>query len=152
MAAQAPPFRDPDASLMFADGRVLRAVNSEASQPFGAMLAHPFIARLMADGRLVNTTRAILDEVPADGVGSVVYEHERIPFVSYPFEWSPTMLARAAEFTATLCLELLEHGFPLKDATPANVLFRGTDPVWVDVPSIVERSPGTFLWNAQDQF
>jgi SAM-dependent methyltransferase len=152
MAAQAPTFRDPDASLIFADGRVLRAVKSEASQTFAAMLAHPFIAGLMADGRLVNTTRASSDSVSAESVGSVVYEHERIPFVSYPFEWSPTMLARAAEFTAVLCLELLEHGFQLKDATPANVLFRGTDPVWVDVPSIVARQSGTFLWNAQDQF
>ena len=152
MASPAPSFRDPDASLVLADGRVLRAVKSEASQAFAAMLAHPFIARLMADGRLVSTTRATLDAVPAVGVESVVYEHERIPFVSYPFEWSPTMLARAAEFTAALCLELLEHGFQLKDATPANVLFRGPDPVWVDVPSIVARPPGTFLWNAQDQF
>ena len=59
------------------------------------------------------------------------------------------MLARAAEFTATLCLDLLEHGFQLKDATPANVLFRGSEPVWVDVPSIVAREPGTFLWRSR---
>jgi SAM-dependent methyltransferase len=150
MTAPAASFRDPDASLSFANGRILRAVKSEASQAFAAMLAHPFIRRLMADGRLVGTVQ-VVDGSPAPS-NAVVYEHELIPFIAYPFEWSPTMLARAAEFTTTLCLELLEHGFQLKDATPANVLFRGTEPVWVDVPSIVAREPGTYLWNAQDQF
>ncbi len=115
------------------------------------MLEHPFVRRLMTDGRLVSTIR-VTDGAAARLRDGVVYEHERIPFVAYPFEWSPTMLARAAEFTATLSADLLEHGFQLKDATPGNVLFRGTQPVWVDVPSIVIREPGTFLWNAQDQF
>ena len=151
MTVPAPSFRDPDASSSHADGRILRAVKSQASQSFAAMLEHPFIRRLIADGRLVETTR-VTDGAAARLHDCVVYEHERIPFVAYPFEWSPTMLARAAEFTATLCIDLLEHGFQLKDATPANVLFRGTAPVWVDVPSIVPREPGTFLWNAQDQF
>jgi SAM-dependent methyltransferase len=151
MTLPASSFRDPDASLSFADGRVLRAVKSEASRTFAAMLEHSFIKRLMTDGRLVGTAR-VTEPASSGARDGVVYEHERIPFVAYPFEWSPMMLARAGEFTATLCLELLEHGFELKDATPANVLFRGAEPVWVDVPSIVAREPGTFLWNAQDQF
>jgi 2-polyprenyl-3-methyl-5-hydroxy-6-metoxy-1,4-benzoquinol methylase len=150
MSFPAPSFRDPDASLSITDDRILRTVKLEAAEAFAAMLEHPFIRKLMADGRLVGTVRASCGPAPLRT--GVVYEHDRIPFVSYPFEWSPLMLARAAEFTTTLCLDLLEHGFLLKDATPANVLFRGNEPVWVDVPSIVAREPGTFLWNAQDQF
>src|SRR5687767_8933221 len=147
MTVPSPSFRDPDATLSFAQGRVLRTVKSAAASGFAAMLAHPFVGRLVSEGRLVRTVAA-----GSDSAGGVLYEHERIPFVSYPFEWSPLMLARAAELTATLCIELLDHGFQLKDATPANVLFRGAQPVWVDVPSIVTRPPGAFLWNAQDQF
>jgi hypothetical protein len=149
MGSPAPTFRDPDASLRFADGRVLRVVNHAAAPSFAAMLSAPFIGRLMADGRLIGTT--VASEAGRDEAG-VVYEHEPVPFIAYPLEWSPLMLARAAELTATLCIELLEHGFLLKDATPANVLFRATEPVWVDVPSIVARPRGTYLWNAQDQF
>jgi SAM-dependent methyltransferase len=152
MAAPAPSFRDPDATLKFADDRVLRVVNAAAAPGFAAMLTHPFIGQLMADGRLVRTEIAHGVAAPSDAAGSVVYEHERVPFISYPFEWSPLMLARAAELTAMLCIELLQHGFLLKDATPANVLFRATHPIWVDVPSIVPRPRGTYLWNAQDQF
>lgn len=151
MTVPASSFRDPDASLSVAGGRVLRAVKHEAATSFATMLAHPFIERLMADGRLVRTER-VTDVESSGAREGVLYEHEKIPFVVYPFEWSPTMLARACEFTATLCVDLLEHGFQLKDATPANVLFRGAEPIWVDVPSIVAREPGTFLWNAQDQF
>ena len=148
-----PTFRDPDARLTFDGDRVLRTVRPEAARSFAAMLEHAFVARLMDEGRLVRTTLARCAEARGSSASDeVCYEHERIPFVSYPFEWSPAMLARAAEFTLTLCLQLLEHGFLLKDATPSNVLFRSTTPVFVDVPSIVARSSGVFIWRAQDQF
>ena len=62
------------------------------------------------------------------------------------------MLADAAHFTLELSLKLLSAGLMLKDATPANVLFRGNRPVFVDLPSIVKREPGSYLWLARRQF
>ncbi|NJO12246.1 MAG: SAM-dependent methyltransferase, partial [Gammaproteobacteria bacterium] len=62
------------------------------------------------------------------------------------------MLADAGLFTLDLAIELLGHGLELKDATPANILHRGTKPVLVDVPSIVERRHGDYLWLARHQF
>ncbi len=47
---------------------------------------------------------------------------------------------------------MLPLGLQLKDATPANILFRGAQPVFVDLPSIVAREPGSCLWNARHQF
>lgn len=147
-------FRDPSGSLRTHEGRVLRVVKPEAAAEVDRTLAMPVVARLMAEQRLVATARLDPGSAPAalGADGAAVYEHERIPFVSYPAEWSPAMLAEAADFTLELALELLDHGLVLKDATPANVLFKGSRPVFVDLPSIVPRSAGDFVWLARHQF
>ena len=62
------------------------------------------------------------------------------------------MLAAAGSLTLELARELLPRGWQLKDATPANVLFRNSEPVFVDLPSIVAREPGSCLWIARHQF
>ena len=146
-------FRDPSGSLRLHEGRVLRVVKPEAAAELDRTLALPVVARLMAEQRLVATVRLDPAAAPAAlGADGAVYEHERIPFVAYPAEWSPAMLADAADFTLGLALELLDHGLTLKDATPANVLFKGSRPVFVDLPSIVPRPTGDFVWLARHQF
>ena len=147
-------FRDPDARLSIEGGKVIRTVRPGAVERFARTLADPFIQSLLASGKLVGTRLAESETGRAAGAdaGAVEYEHDLIPFVTYPNEWSPAMLASAADFVLSLNLELLEHGYALKDATPANVLFNATTPVLVDVPSIVPRQAGTYIWAAQDQF
>ena len=55
-----------------------------------------------------------------------LYEHERVPFPSYPYEWPAEMLHAAGLLTLDLALKALDEGYGLKDATPYNVLFRGS--------------------------
>jgi len=147
-------FRDPDAVLLRIDGRIFRILQPSSAPAFARMLDCPAVVAAMAAGRIVRTwpvARSDLPEALSAAEGRV-YEHEAVQFVSYPCEWSPAMLAQAGELTLELASELLPHGLMLKDATPANVLFRGPSPVFVDLPSIVERTPGSFLWLARHQF
>lgn len=67
----------------------------------------------------------------------MVLQHERIPFVSYPHEWSSSMFKEAALLHVTLYERLEEHGLTLKDWHPLNILFKGTKPVFVDFTSII---------------
>lgn len=82
----------------------------------------------------------------------VVAEHERIPFPSFAYEWSPLMLYAAAELTLDLAEGLLKDHLGLKDATPYNILFRGPDPVFVDLLSFERRHPGDPTWLPYAQF
>lgn len=84
--------------------------------------------------------------------GTLLVEHERIPFVSFPYEWSPAMLAAAARLTLDIAESILPDGFALKDATPYNVLFRGPQPVFVDVLSFDPHEPTECGWMAYAQF
>ena len=62
------------------------------------------------------------------------------------------MLHAAGALTLDISLALLEEGRGLKDATPGNVLFRGAQPVFIDVLSFEERDPLDSIWLPDAQF
>lgn len=67
----------------------------------------------------------------------LVLEHERIPFISYPHEWPTSMLKDAALFHIDLYTKIGPHDLTIKDWHPLNILFKGTEPVFVDFTSII---------------
>jgi SAM-dependent methyltransferase len=77
--------------------------------------------------------------------------HERVPFISYPYEWSAGMVADAAVLQLELQSKLLLTGFSLKDASIYNTQFINGRPVFIDLPSI-EKAPRLDLWVAYGQF
>ena len=83
---------------------------------------------------------------------SAVFEHEKVEFVSYPYEWAPEMLHAAGRLTLDLARSCLREGYGLKDATPYNVLFRGGEPVFVDLLSFERRDPCDPIWRPHAQF
>lgn len=157
-------FRDPGGRVFSFEGRILRVVNREAAEDLCAFLESPAAARAREQGRLISSRRlepremeSVLahEEVRAlydEARGEALFEHERIPFPSYPFEWPPEMLYAAGELTLELAQELLAEDFGLKDATPANVLFRGSQPVFVDALSVERRDPRDPVWLPYAQF
>ena len=147
-------FRDPSGSLFDADRRILRIIRGAEAPAFRALLDSEVVQSLVARGALVGTrsiTRADVPE-PLQSLTGDWFEHDRIGFVSVPAEWSAAMLAHAALHTLDVNEELLRHGFLLKDATPANILFEGARPVFVDLPSIEPLQAGQNLWIARHQF
>jgi SAM-dependent methyltransferase len=83
--------------------------------------------------------------------GTLVVEHPKIPFISYCYEWSFEMMRAAALLHLELVRECLEYGYILKDATPYNIQFIGSRPVFIDVPSFVPWQEGN-VWQAYAQF
>ena len=102
---------------------------------------------LHGDPRIVPTER--VEEAP-DG-WSALLRHERLPFVSYPYEWPFSMLQRAALLQLDLLIASIESGLMLKDATPYNVQWRGTEPVFIDVGSFERLREGE-PWAGYRQF
>ena len=141
MRADAGSFRDPDSRVLHDGDRVLRELSARGEEDFAAFEASGLFARTQRDGRVVGTRRA----------GEGLLEHDRIPFVSYPYEWTFGMLKDAALLQLDLLDEALAEGLMLKDATPYNVQFAGTRPVFVDVGSFERLRPGE-PWIAYRQF
>jgi hypothetical protein len=147
-------FRDPNSRVCTADGRVLRLLSEEGLADWRALSSSSLFAELVAEGALVRTAETRSDATPAGGLrGDVagVLEHEVIPLVSYPYEWSFGMLRDAALLQLRLLRRALSAGLMLKDATPYNVQWRGAQPVFVDVGSFERLRKGQ-PWAGYRQF
>jgi len=147
-------FRDPASSVFYLDGRVLRGFDQTGWADFEALAATGFYQRATEHGELVKTTPVELATLPPaaqeKGFAGVV-EHERVPVVSYPFEWTFSMLRAAALVHLDLLLQGLADGFTMKDGYAYNLQFRGARPVFIDVGSFTRVQPGE-PWAGYRQF
>ncbi|MDQ4081299.1 MAG: methyltransferase, partial [Actinomycetota bacterium] len=146
-------FRDWDSRVFYDDGRVLRALSEDGLADWVALSKSSLFREAVAAGELVDTRR--VDGVDAPQAllrgTAAVLEHERIPFVSYPYEWPFAMLRDAALLQLDLLARALAEDLTLKDATPYNVQWRGARPVFVDVGSFEPLRPGE-PWHGYRQF
>ena len=145
-------FRDRNNRVFYRDGLVYRSLSVSALEAWDRLAATKFFGPLMAAGKIIATERAqepgLMD---ADGPWVGVLKHARIPFISYPYEWSFGMLKDAALLQLELLLAALEEGMVLKDASAYNIQWRGTQPVFIDVVSFTPLRAGE-PWVGYRQF
>jgi SAM-dependent methyltransferase len=142
--------RDPAGKLYEMEGRLIRWVDPSHEETLKAVEASRPLRKLVDEGALLSFQR-----VTADGPWTepgILLEHPRVWFPSYPGEWAPEMLAAAGRLTLDLAEAALSDGLGLKDATPWNVLFEGSRPVFVDTLSFERRHPQDGTWLALAQF
>jgi SAM-dependent methyltransferase len=142
-------FRDRNGNVYYRGGRVFRALSPTALANWNLLRETEFFARRAADGSIIGT-RVAPEEAPPAGAAAVL-EHDRVPFVSYPYEWTFGMLRDAALLHLDLMREALDEGMILKDATPYNIQWIGARPVHIDLPSFEALRPGQ-LWVGYRQF
>ena len=146
-------YRDPSSRVYEGGGVLLRGLNETAAAHYTAATQETFFQQWMADGKMVPSTVAADDwaaEVLRDG-WSMVLAHERLPFISYPYEWTFHMLKDAALLHLHMQEEAMMAGWTLKDATAFNVQWRGVSPMLIDIPSLIPRAAGV-PWAAYRQF
>jgi hypothetical protein len=144
-------FRDRDSRVFYdEDGDVFRFLSKDGLDDWRALAASDLYGRFSRNGRLVASE---LLEQPAASLNgwSALLRHERVPFVSYPYEWTFSMLKEGALLELDLVLAGLEEGLILKDASPYNVQWRGVEPVFIDVGSFERLRPGE-PWPGYRQF
>jgi ribosomal protein L11 methylase PrmA len=141
-------FRDWDSRVFYDGGRVLRALSQDGLRDWTAFAESKLFAAAVAEGKLVATSRA--DDAPIAGAAAVL-EHERIPFVSYPYEWTFAMLRDAALLQLELLRRALDEDLILKDSSSYNVQWSGSRPVFIDVGSFEQLRAGE-PWAGYRQF
>lgn len=144
-------FRDP-LSRVFIDGdRVVRAFSQRGLTDIEAVWKKPFIAKYLQSGELIDS-----QFVDAQGLGLTepwvaAMSHPKLPFISYPYEWTFSMLRDAALLQLKLTREALAAGISVKDATPYNIQFVGSRPQFIDVGSFEVREKSD-PWYGYRQF
>lgn len=149
-------FRDPESRVLVGQEAIYRGLSETALGDWEALEASRFFPKAMADGRIVETRRTPPQEIedslrePALDWAAIL-EHRRIPFLSYPYEWSYGMLKDAALLQLDLLLEALGEGLILKDASAFNTQWIGSRPTFIDVGSFKRFAPGE-PWEGYRQF
>ncbi len=146
-------FRDPSGSVYIFQDCVLRTVNKNAEVSYEAIRTNKFIVDAIDRGDLIsfqelNPSDFIQDQFPKV---SYVIRHPKLDYISYPYEWSFSLLKAAAIHHLNLQLNLLENDIVLSDATAYNIQFVGHRPIFIDFLSLRPYQKGEY-WTGYRQF
>jgi hypothetical protein len=146
-------FRDPTGAVIHVDDHVVRGLDARGAADWRTARGTRFLDRLMASGAVVGTWEAPAELVEAAGLDhwEVVLEHDRVPFVSYPYEWTFEMLRDAAIRHLEVLLAALDEGMTTKDGYAYNLQFVGASPVFIDVGSF-QSEGANGPWVGYQQF
>lgn len=149
-------YRDRHGRVVVGNEAVYRLLDPQALDNWHNLRTTDFFKRFNNQGMLIATEeldpadcRDLLEDFPGHWAG--VLGHERIPVVSYPYEWPFSMLRDAAACHLDLLVAALSEDWVLKDATSYNVQWRGCQPVFIDIPSFEPLPPGR-PWMGYRQF
>jgi hypothetical protein len=143
-------FRDPSGFVFVREGKLYRQVNGVYGDDFELLQSSGLLDELTDAGLLIPHSELSLDHA-ATRDAIAVLEPERIPFISYPYEWCFGQLKDAALLTLELQKRSLKRGMSLKDASAYNVQYRGVKPVFIDSLSFEAYEEGS-PWVAYGQF
>lgn len=143
-------FRDPSGFLFSRNGILYRQINRAYMDDYSHLLNSGLYDKLVKAGLLVPHTE--VNEKPAESeLAYKVIQPERVPFISYPYEWSFSQLKDAALTTLSIQRRALKAGMSLKDASAFNIQFVHGKPILIDTLSFEIYQEGK-PWDAYRQF
>jgi ribosomal protein L11 methylase PrmA len=152
VATESGSFRDRRGRIFYVDSRVLRTVMPMAVDDFEFVRASGLIDSLVSSGQLVAekvVDKSIIGEYGIDA--DRLIEHPRLPFISYPYEWSFSALKVAALLHLDIQQAALKKDVTLTDATAYNLQFVGAKPIFIDSLSFRRYEEGEY-WAGHRQF
>ncbi len=129
-------------------GRLLRGIRYDYVDAVDELLSSGLMQALIADGVFLGVEKT---EFQLAGFG-LILEHERIPVITYPYEWSFSMLKDAAVVMLRVNQIARDFGYQTKDGHGYNILFHGSRPVFIDLGSFIKVQPGHTGWQGYEEF
>lgn len=149
MAGRLPgSFRDPAGHVFVSDDTIYRRIEPAGSGDYQRLMQSGLYEALVSDGLLV--PHDDLGPQPDQPGAWTVIRPERIPMISYPYEWCVSQLRDAALLILRVQRRALALGLSLKDASAYNVQFLRGRPVLIDTLSFEPHAGGP--WVAYRQF
>ncbi len=146
-------FKDPEGRVFYSEGRVFRTLSASALARMRRLTESGDLQALIDAGLLLPCWLTPAGETGlAQGeVGAEVMEHAPIDVLTYPYEWSFTMLRDAALATLDLLEACLDRNLTLKDATPYNIAFFEGRFLFIDTLSLDDYDENQ-PWEGYGQF
>jgi hypothetical protein len=138
-------FRDPSGYVFMEDNKVKRVINPIYFEQYKALTDSGFYKTLFDKKYLIPHQEVSKTD------SEITIEASKIPFVTYPYEWSFLQYKHVALLTLKIQKLCLENNFTLKDASAFNITFHEGKPIFIDTLSFdfyQENNP----WLAYKQF
>ena len=141
-------FRDPAGKIFYKSKRVFRKINKPGINRINFLIDNDLINKSINSQFLVESHIVDKDELKKLNIDEnfLIVEHERIPYISYPYEWSFQQLKAAAIHHLSFHIFLLNNNATLIDASAYNIQFIGFKPIFIDLMSIKKYEEGEFLY------
>ncbi|OGG09829.1 hypothetical protein A2154_00460 [Candidatus Gottesmanbacteria bacterium RBG_16_43_7] len=142
-------FRDPDGFVFSVKGEIYRAIRDTYRLNYEFFINSGLYEHLKSLNYIIPH-----QDIKFPKVGSDIFKiikPQKIPYVSYPYEWTFSELKDAALLTLRIELEALKYKMSLKDGSGYNIQFLNGKPVFIDTTSFEiyrENTP----WTAYGQF
>lgn len=143
-------FRDPSGYIFEKEGVLYRQVNTCFREDFDAFIQSGLYDRLVSEQLLI-PHEVLPENITGDAAAYLTLKPQRVPVISYPYEWSFDRLRDAALLTLQLNRKAIDAGFILKDATPYNIQWYKGRQYFIDTLSF-ERYNEQLPWVAYRQF
>ncbi len=143
-------FRDPGGFLFWRDGVLYRQINQAGRADYDRFIESGLYQTLVSEGLIVAHREVAVDS-PAPALLYKIIQPDRVPFISYPYEWCFEQLQDAALATLKLQKHALKSGMILKDASAYNIQFVDGRATLIDTLSFAVYQAGA-PWDAYRQF
>ena len=146
-------FRDPAGVVLHIDNKIYRTVTPFGAEQYEFVRNSGLLDELVQENLLVSYKEIDPNSIHYNFKDKISYllEHQKLDFISYPYEWPFSVLQAAALLHLKIHLKALEKGITLSDATAFNVQFDGSRPVFIDHLSFRRYRKGE-LWYGHRQF
>ncbi|KMQ51278.1 Nodulation protein noeA [Chitinispirillum alkaliphilum] len=143
-------FRDPAGFVFTEESEIFRQVNKSYKDHYDHLMESGLYDSLVKDGMLIGHEEVGCD-FPENSLAYKVIKPQKVPFISYPYEWCFSQLRDAALLTLEIEARALKMQMTLKDASAYNIQFIGGNPVFIDTLSFEKYRQGE-PWIAYKQF
>jgi hypothetical protein len=154
-------FRDPSGFLFSRSGVLYRQINRAYEKEYARLMESGLYEKLVRAGLLIPHSEVDQAEAesgpssdgerPQSGTCFKIIQPERVPFISYPYEWSFGQLKAAALATLSIQKRALKAELSLKDASAYNIQFLRGKATLIDTLSFELYHEGE-PWVAYRQF
>ncbi len=143
-------FRDPSGFLFTRNGILYRQINRAYSKDYARLIDSGLYEKLVKVGLLIPHVE-VDASTALSAVAFKIIQPERVPFISYPYEWSFSQLKDAALTTLSIQKRALKLDMSLKDASVYNIQFVRGRAMLIDTLSFEIYKEGE-PWVAYRQF
>ena len=145
-------FRDPAGQVFEYNGRTIRIIKYFGKKRYDFLLQNEILKESI-EKKFIIPTKDVTDELKHLKIKDACYylEHEKIDYISYPYEWGFYQLKDAALHHLNFQIFLLEKKVKLIDSSAFNIQFINHKPIFIDILSLDEYYEGEY-WIGHSQF